>query len=51
MSPAEELSDTANDPLELKNLAHDPAYRSELESMREKYDQELAAWKDRVTTA
>lgn len=46
MSPAEELFDTKNDPLELKNLADDPAYKSDLERMRAKYDQELAAWKE-----
>jgi len=45
MTPAEELFDTANDPLELKNLANDPAYKSDLQRMRNNYDKELAAWK------
>jgi arylsulfatase A-like enzyme len=45
MTPTEELFDTANDPLELKNLAADPAAQSALEQMRSFYDQELAAWK------
>ena len=45
MTPTEELFDTANDPLELKNLANDPAYIPDLERMRKAYDKELAAWK------
>jgi arylsulfatase A-like enzyme len=45
MTPTEELFDTANDPLELKNLANDPAYSSDLERMRKTYDKELASWK------
>jgi len=45
MTPTEELFDTANDPLELKNLATDPAYSSDLERMRKAYDKELEAWK------
>ena len=45
MTPTEELFDTANDPLELKNLANDPAYSSDLERMRKAYDKELASWK------
>lgn len=45
MTPTEELFDTANDPLELKNLAKDLAYKSDLERMRRNYDKELAAWK------
>lgn len=48
MEPAEELFDTANDPLELKNLANDPAKRADLERMRKRYDEELAQWKERV---
>jgi N-sulfoglucosamine sulfohydrolase len=32
--PAEELYDVTNDPFELKNLAHDPAYAATLERMR-----------------
>jgi arylsulfatase A-like enzyme len=43
--PTEELFDTANDPLELKNLANDPAYKADLERMRKTYDKELASWK------
>ena len=45
MSPAEELFDTAKDPLELKNLAQNPEYQAVLEEMRKNYDKELAAWK------
>ena len=45
MTPTEELFDTSNDPLELKNLANDPACKSDLERMRKKYDKELALWK------
>jgi arylsulfatase A-like enzyme len=45
MTPTEQLFDTANDPLEHKNLANDPAYSSELERMRKIYDKELSAWK------
>jgi arylsulfatase A-like enzyme len=45
MTPTEELFDTANDPLELKNMANDPAYKADLERMRKAYDKELAAWK------
>ncbi len=45
MDPAEELFDTHNDPLELKNLAGNPDSASTLESMRKRYDQELAEWK------
>lgn len=45
MSPVEELFNTENDPLELKNLATIPEYSSTLNSMRKKYDQELSGWK------
>jgi arylsulfatase A-like enzyme len=45
MKPAEELFDTANDPLELRNLAADAGSAEALETMRGKYDAELAAWK------
>ena len=45
MDPVEELFDTQNDPLELKNLAGNPDSASTLESMRKRYDQELAKWK------
>jgi arylsulfatase A-like enzyme len=45
MKPAEELFNTAKDPLELKNLAGDTKYESALADMREKYDEQLAAWK------
>jgi len=48
MAPAEELFDTANDPLELKNLATDPAHKADLERMRKHYDAELASWKKRA---
>ena len=45
MTPTEELFDTANDPLELKNLANDPAYTADLKRMQKAYDKELVAWK------
>ncbi len=34
LNGTEELFDTANDPLELKNLANDPQYKVDLEKMR-----------------
>jgi hypothetical protein len=45
MEPVEELFDTIRDPLELVNLATQPASSKTLESMRQRYDEELAAWK------
>ena len=45
MTPAEELFDTENDPLELKNLAAVGEHARDLEAMRAKYDRELALWK------
>ena len=48
MTPAEDLFNTGDDPLELKNLADDPAHKADLERMREKYDAELALWKERA---
>jgi len=45
MEPVEELFDTIRDPLELVNLATQPARSKTLESMRQRYDEELAAWK------
>ncbi len=45
MDPVEELFNTKNDLLELKNLAHNPDYTSVLNTMREKYDMELSKWK------
>jgi arylsulfatase A-like enzyme len=50
MTPTEELFDTARDQLELKNLANDPAYKSDLERMRKNYDKELAAWKKQAVS-
>lgn len=46
MDPVEELFDTKNDPLELKNLASGPDDAESLEAMRGRYDQELAKWKE-----
>ncbi|MHC5054501.1 MAG: sulfatase family protein [Planctomycetota bacterium] len=45
MTPAEELFDIGKDPLELRNLAADPASRAALEEMRRAYDAELELWK------
>ena len=45
MTSTEELFDTANDPLELENLANDPEYKADLERMRKNYDKELTSWK------
>jgi len=48
MKPTEDLFDLANDPLELKNLAANPEYRSNLEEMRKNYDNELELWKNQA---
>ena len=45
MEPVEELLDTQNDPLELTNLAGSSGSAATLETMRKRYDQELAKWK------
>ncbi|MBT3199598.1 MAG: sulfatase-like hydrolase/transferase [Phycisphaerales bacterium] len=45
MTPAEELFDTENDPLELKNLAGSGAHAKDLAQMRARYDKELSLWK------
>jgi hypothetical protein len=34
--------------LELKNLANNPEYSSVLKEMRQKYDRELALWKEQA---
>ena len=44
MEPVEELFDLRKDPLELKNQVNNPEYASVRNTMREKYDQELAKW-------
>ena len=36
------------DPLEMKNLAHNPEATSLLETMRGKYDAELEQWKEQA---
>lgn len=46
MEPTEELFDTVNDPLELKNLVDEPAYKNALGLMRSAYDRELNEWKN-----
>jgi len=45
MKPTEELFDTENDPLELKNLASVGEHAGDLEAMRGKYDRQLGLWK------
>ena len=45
MKPVEELFDLQNDPLELTNLAEKPDSAPVLESLRKRYDQEVAKWK------
>lgn len=45
MDPFEELFDLKTDPLEMENLAGKSKGASLLESMRGRYDQELAKWK------
>ena len=42
--PEEELFDTQNDPLEIKNLVNDPEYKNVLEEMRQAH----AQWSDRT---
>ncbi|MAT14482.1 MAG: heparan N-sulfatase [Planctomyces sp.] len=42
--PVEELYDLENDPNEFHNLADDPAYKEQLETLRS----ELAAWRERT---
>ncbi|MFG0264868.1 MAG: sulfatase/phosphatase domain-containing protein, partial [Rhodopirellula sp. JB055] len=48
MQPTEELFDTQNDPLELTNLANDPESSAVLETMRKRYDEEVAKWKQQA---
>lgn len=48
MNPTEELFDLDKDPLELTNFASDPGTKEILEEMRERYDRELALWKERA---
>ncbi len=50
MEPAEDLFNTKRDPLELKNLAGDPACKSVLDAMRRRYDHELDLWKQNVVS-
>ena len=45
MSPFEELYHLAQDPLEMTNLASSPDAAGVLNSMRAKYDKEMARWK------
>lgn len=42
--PSEELYHTAEDPLELKNLLHDPAATQQLAAMRNRYDAQVRDW-------
>ncbi|TWU34311.1 sulfatase family protein [Novipirellula artificiosorum] len=48
IEPVEELFDTQEDPLELKNLASSPQHREILKAMQKGYDQELAKWKNQA---
>ncbi|MBT8037746.1 MAG: sulfatase [Verrucomicrobiae bacterium] len=50
MTPVEELFDTLNDPLELKNRVKDPEYNTMLKRMRQNYDAELEEWKKQAVT-
>jgi arylsulfatase A-like enzyme len=50
MEPAEDLFDTENDPLELKNLAGDPQYAEVMNDMRARYDRELERWRENVVS-
>lgn len=44
MEPSEELYNLRLDPLESKNLANDPAYKTTLKEMRKRYDERLRVW-------
>ncbi|MEX2577598.1 MAG: sulfatase [Verrucomicrobiales bacterium] len=44
----EELYFIGEDPLELENLAADPAHRSQLDRMRKRYDREVGSWRERA---
>ncbi|MCB9939596.1 MAG: sulfatase [Planctomycetaceae bacterium] len=44
--PTEELYDTANDPLELKNLSRDKSATTNLRRMQNVYDATLTRWRD-----
>jgi arylsulfatase A-like enzyme len=48
MEPTEELFHLSKDPLEMENLASSPEASAMLNTMRKKYDQELATWKANV---
>lgn len=48
MQPTEELFPIGSDPYEMSTLAKDPQYSSQLASMRQLYDAELARIADRV---
>ncbi len=50
MKPSEELYDLANDPLEMNNLATDPAASDKLNEMRARYDKELEKWKQEAVS-
>ncbi len=44
-TPREELYDTTDDALELRELTHDPRYAGDLFRMRAAYDEQLELWK------
>ncbi len=46
MTPTEELYDTAEDPLELVNLANDKAALPKLREMRARYDEAVQHWRE-----
>ncbi len=48
MEPVEELFDNKRDPLELKNMAKSTEHSQTLEQMRQRYDTELAKWKQQA---
>ena len=50
MKPTEELFHLAKDPLEMTNLAHDPALLPMLNAMRAKYDAEIQQWKQQAVS-